>query len=308
MKKGSASSFLTYSLIVHLAVIVVIGWTSWQKNRNHERVLTARIIYETPVSAKKTSGPSRPSAKKPVLNKLTAPTVNPGKPVIKPSATGQKQLTQPAKRPETVSEKPQPKTADNLREPDPSEEKIKDLPGFLRKNDRTPTPTFAPKTLASEKAPEVPVDTAASETEETNVSPEQKTTEEKTGNTTASGVQNTAGTQNSTTGTGLLNNFWKKVQDKRSYRNTLAQLVRANWKLPAAMQTEFEIIVAALIDPEGNLIGLKIEKSSQISALDAAAERAVRVSQPFPQFPASFPENQNFEQKFRFSSGSVSFE
>jgi len=100
--------------------------------------------------------------------------------------------------------------------------------------------------------------------------------------------------------------LWKKRNDLLAYRNKLGKLISANWVIPPVSVKIFQIIVEANIDSNGNLIGTKFNKRSNLVILDAAAIKAIRVSIPFPKFPASFdPEKRSFKAVFRFTPESV---
>lgn len=100
--------------------------------------------------------------------------------------------------------------------------------------------------------------------------------------------------------------IWQKKSELMVYRNTLARLVTANWVVPPTSVKGFQIIIEAHIGPRGNVINLKPLKSSGLAVLDAAAERAIRVSAPFPEFPDTFDKNQTvYRAVFRFTPEKV---
>ena len=100
--------------------------------------------------------------------------------------------------------------------------------------------------------------------------------------------------------------IWQKKSDLLVYRNSLAKLVTANWIVPHTSVKKFQILIAAHIGPRGNLISIQPIKGTGLAILDAAAERAIRVSTPFPEFPKSFKkELQSYRAIFRFTPDKV---
>ncbi|MBU3914862.1 TonB C-terminal domain-containing protein [bacterium] len=100
---------------------------------------------------------------------------------------------------------------------------------------------------------------------------------------------------------------WKRKNEIVSFRNILRSLVKANWTVPPVALKEFEIRITAIIDPNGNLLDLILVKSSGLIMLNSAAEKAIRVSTPFPKVPKSIlNDNQEFHATFRFTPNEVS--
>jgi len=103
--------------------------------------------------------------------------------------------------------------------------------------------------------------------------------------------------------------IWHKKNDLFAYRNILGKLITANWIVPPVSIKQFQILIEAFIDPHGNLIQLDLLKGSGLAILDAAAERAIRVSIPFPAYPKSFgPEKISFRAVFRFTPERVGYQ
>lgn len=103
--------------------------------------------------------------------------------------------------------------------------------------------------------------------------------------------------------------IWQRKSDLLVYRNTLAKIVynnfRAPFKAPKSLK-KYLIKVEVQIGPRGNLIAIRPIKLSGLAILDAAAERAIRVSTPFPEFPDSFDKNLKFYRAvFRFTPDKV---
>ncbi len=82
--------------------------------------------------------------------------------------------------------------------------------------------------------------------------------------------------------------IWRKRSELVEYRNILDRLITANWRVPPVSMNAFQILIEATIDRRGNIIKIKVRRSSGLAILDSAAERAIRVSTPFPVFPKSF--------------------
>lgn len=92
-----------------------------------------------------------------------------------------------------------------------------------------------------------------------------------------------------------------KKKELNDYKLTLRKLVMANRRYPDTDLKKFLILVEVEIDRLGNLLTLKIKQKSGRAVLDAAAERAIRLSLPFPEYPESFDPNQkSFKVIFRF--------
>lgn len=105
---------------------------------------------------------------------------------------------------------------------------------------------------------------------------------------------------------GKVASIWQKKSELTIYRKSLAQLVTANWIVPQTSVKSFQILIEAFIGPGGNLISIRPIKSSGLAVLDAAAERAIRVSTPFPEFPDSFDKNRkSYRAVFRFTPDQV---
>ncbi|MFH2130299.1 MAG: TonB C-terminal domain-containing protein, partial [bacterium] len=103
-----------------------------------------------------------------------------------------------------------------------------------------------------------------------------------------------------------MSSLWQKKSDLAIYRTSLAKIVTANWIVPPTKVRDFRILIEAHIGPRGNLITIQPLESSGLAILDAAAERAIRVSTPFPEFPNSFGEDiKVYRAVFRFTPDKV---
>ncbi|MDH5561932.1 MAG: TonB C-terminal domain-containing protein [Deltaproteobacteria bacterium] len=99
--------------------------------------------------------------------------------------------------------------------------------------------------------------------------------------------------------------LWMTKRDLLIYRTTLGKIVSSNWVLPPISRKKFQIVMEVLIDPKGEILEINKKKSSGLAILDAAAERAIRGSTPFPSFPSSFGDQKQFRAIFRFTPDQV---
>ena len=98
-----------------------------------------------------------------------------------------------------------------------------------------------------------------------------------------------------------LKELWQKKQSYKAYYATLEQMVKSNWVVPGAKIKDYVVIVRAVVDSKGNLLEHSIIQSSGSQLIDNAAEKAVTVSAPFPEFPKSFdPDLKSIPFQFRF--------
>ena len=96
---------------------------------------------------------------------------------------------------------------------------------------------------------------------------------------------------------------WKKGNDIKIYRSQLAYLISSNWT--KVTTRNFQILVEATIDNNGNLIQVRILKGSGLAGMDATAISALRKSTPFPRFPESFEPEKQIILVFRFTPDDV---
>ncbi|MBU2511715.1 TonB C-terminal domain-containing protein [bacterium] len=100
--------------------------------------------------------------------------------------------------------------------------------------------------------------------------------------------------------------IWQRKNETQAYRKVLRQLVTANWKVPPVSIKTFQILIEVTIDPNGNLVKTNLIKGSGLAILDAAAERAIRVSTPFPRLPESLEsQTKQYQALFRFTPDEV---
>lgn len=95
--------------------------------------------------------------------------------------------------------------------------------------------------------------------------------------------------------------LWQKKQGYKAYSAALEQLVKSNWHMPVTKLKKFTVTVEAIIDSKGTLLSCQVIKSSGSPIIDGSAEKAVKVSAPFPEFPKTFnPNLKSIPFQFRF--------
>lgn len=70
------------------------------------------------------------------------------------------------------------------------------------------------------------------------------------------------------------------------YLTTMLQMIRANWD--ARQRTPGQALVKFVIQRDGRITNIELERSSGYLVLDMAAERALAITRRFPPLPASF--------------------
>lgn len=73
------------------------------------------------------------------------------------------------------------------------------------------------------------------------------------------------------------------------YIQVIEKKIKTNWHPPKENENK-EVILQFKILKDGKIDSIKIIKSSNFSAMDLAAERALKVSAPFPPLPSAFKE------------------
>jgi TonB family protein len=100
--------------------------------------------------------------------------------------------------------------------------------------------------------------------------------------------------------------IWQQRNELLAYRAVLARLITANWLIPPVEVSSFQVMMEAQIDRRGNPVRIRLLQSSGLAILDAAAEKAIRISAPFPPLPSTFdPEMEVFRVVFRFTPDRV---
>lgn len=79
--------------------------------------------------------------------------------------------------------------------------------------------------------------------------------------------------------------IWKKKTEKQTYNDYVQKIVKSNWVASITGKEYKEIIIEVTLDRQGNILSTQLNQSSGMPTLDASAERAIRVSTPFPPLP-----------------------
>lgn len=90
------------------------------------------------------------------------------------------------------------------------------------------------------------------------------------------------------------------VQDKKNYKQALAQAIRKHWKISKQEDFVREILLEVALQPSGKIGKIQLKQSSGNPEIDKATNRAVLLAAPFPAHPKSFPKNQDFLILLRF--------
>jgi hypothetical protein len=185
--------------------------------------------------------------------------------------------------------------------------KKSDLLGYLRANKQTKEAANIREKPATTKDDSVkPTPTATNHPDKTAItSPEAplKPIEQNVARAQDNTIDQTPET---TQPTSAIQRIWQKKNDDQSYRRVLKKLVTANWIVPPVKVKDFQVLIEAVIDKNGNLVKIEQLEGSGLAILDAAAERAIRVSTPFPRRPASLGEEKTeFKAIFRFTPDQV---
>lgn len=296
MKLISITRFSYFiSLTLHLSVLIYFVYLSYEP-RSINRTFQTSVFFEQSAveskavrSSQKSSASKRPAKASPSKKLNLVPGIKKKKMIV-PEAV-------PFQAPSLKKYITPPKSALLQSE---------ETSGFLRSNKRTQKPVLP--TIPSVEPPDIQQQSDASgtvtsdsekpssgkETSESNKPfiPDPSSIKSDLNKTTPSRSKVTA--------------IWQKKSDLLVYRNSLARLVTANWIVPHTSIKEFQILIAAQIGPRGNIISIQPIKGSGLAILDAAAERAIRVSTPFPEFPKSFKKDrQSYRAVFRFTPDKV---
>lgn len=85
------------------------------------------------------------------------------------------------------------------------------------------------------------------------------------------------------------------------YKGMILARVFGNWREPLGGKYNNEVIYSFNIYPKGNIDRLDLKKSSRVELLDSLALRAIRESEPFPEFPKSLDfQNLNINIHFKY--------
>ncbi|MBU2647227.1 TonB C-terminal domain-containing protein [bacterium] len=291
---STASVYYLISLGLHLVVFFSLVASTFKPMLPVGSFKTTVYFEPAPVQHSATKAPKRtgtrgPRAEIPLSRKLDlVPRINTKRPTI----------------PET-----EPLQAPSLKKyitpPKSSSPKSITPSGYLRSNKRTEKPVLP---LISAQGPTggKQADTAGSAASESDnkVADPQLPAANTPYIPDPSYTENETGTSTDTKN--KMSALWQKKSDLAIYRTSLAKIVTANWIVPPTSVRDFRILIEAHIGPRGNLINIQPLESSGLAILDAAAERAIRVSTPFPEFPNSFGEDiKVYRAVFRFTPDKV---
>ena len=96
---------------------------------------------------------------------------------------------------------------------------------------------------------------------------------------------------------------WRKQSEIKTHRKSIAFQVSSNWTIPPIAISEFEILVEVHIDKRGAIAQFKFVKPADLAILNVAAERAVKLSEPFDSLPGSIETDQDtYKVVLRFVS------
>jgi|GEM_PF-2053389 len=311
------------SLILHLSVLISFVYISY-KPKSHIRSFQTSVFFESSaINKKRVRAQQRPSILKPTLKgslskpilkgSLSKPTLKGSlsKPTLKGSLSKKLNLDPGIKKKSTIFPKTESFRTPSLKKryitpPKPAPFQMEEPTGFLRKNKRTGKPVLP--IIAAEEPPEnqqqSKPSSAVQSGSEKSGSKSQTLESEKPFIPDPSSIETDSHDTTSSKSRG--SSVWQKKSDLMVYRNSLAKLVTANWIVPPTSVKEFQILIAAYIGPRGNLISIQPIKRSGLAILDAAAERAIRVSTPFPEFPKSFQKDLTaYRAVFRFTPDKV---
>jgi periplasmic protein TonB len=303
------------SVLLHVGILLFLVLNSDSFSRNNDN-FEAAVMFESPNPPASKLQPQKPTqkpaTKQPKAPKpISAPKLkSPAKPSISsgPSPTSpitSQRLDDILKR-KSVKIKPEEKPVE------PIVKKKSDLLGYLKatKRKKEPEQQLEPNKPPSgqllKKAQQLQGPPPQAAEKEKQPKPiDKQPAEEPTAKTTGK-IEGKASDSSTTSKKPAALQVWQKKKDVQSYRSILGKLVTANWTVPPVSVKKFQIVIEATIDKNGNLVSIQLLEGSGLAILDAAAERAIRVSTPFPGFPASIEQdNSDFTAVFRFTPDQV---
>ncbi len=296
MKLISITRFSYFiSLTLHLSVLIYFVYISYEP-RSYNRSFQTSVVFEQSAIKNMAARSSQKSSD--------------SKPPSESSLSKKLNLVPGIKKKKTIVPEAEPFQAPSLKKyittPKSALLQSEEAPGFLRSNKRTerpvlPTiPTVKPPDIQQQSAPSSTVTSGSEKTGSRNRTSESNKPFTPDPSSVKSGLNKTSSSRDKVAA------IWQKKSDLLVYRKSLARLVTANWFVPHTSIKEFQIMIAAHIDPRGNIISIQTIKSSGLAILDAAAERAIHVSTPFPEFPKSFKKDiQSYRAVFRFTPDKV---
>ena len=85
------------------------------------------------------------------------------------------------------------------------------------------------------------------------------------------------------------------------YKGKIIKKVMENWHAPLGQSHDKRVVISFNIYPKGNIDRPDLEESSHVELLDKLALRAIRESEPFPEFPESLKSsNLNISIHFKY--------
>ena len=78
---------------------------------------------------------------------------------------------------------------------------------------------------------------------------------------------------------------WKRQSDSKLHRKSIAYKISSNWKIPPIALSDFEIIIEIFLSKTGQITQFGFKQLAHLAILNAAAERAVKLSAPFDPLP-----------------------
>ena len=98
------------------------------------------------------------------------------------------------------------------------------------------------------------------------------------------------------------------VNEKNLYFGVVKERISRNWRILEKQLDDTTILVYRLtLSPAGEILFLGKVSGEAAPVVENGVEKAISVSAPFPKFPESFPQNQNFSFKLRFAKEKINF-
>ena len=283
--------YVIASTLLHIVILVIAVFGSFRLSQEAD-AFQATVHFETPetqktrieqVQAEKTPSTPRVTTSNPQVNTLSSKNLD-----------------------DILKERRIKVSADD-QVADKIERKKSDLLGYLRatrntKREETETTDTPRESVEPQKAPEP----SPAQTEQSKQSQETATSQQTVQQTPEPSQVDEQVTEDSPS-VPPARRIWQRKLDIRDYRNVLNKLVSRNWTLPPGKIKDFQIIYDVTIDKNGNVVQMDLQKSSGLPGIDASAERAIRVSAPFPELPESLgPDETQYKATFRFTPKHVS--
>ncbi len=88
-------------------------------------------------------------------------------------------------------------------------------------------------------------------------------------------------------GDSVFSQRWRELSETKIHKKTIALKVSSNWTIPPIAISQFEIRIAVHIDKYGVVRQQEFVQSADLAILNVAAERAIKLSEPFDPLPDS---------------------